>query len=63
VDFARSPTAGVTSVLAFVGRSTFGLLHYTSGQKLKQFTGTIKQRPFSLLRIKAQNDRQAPIGK
>jgi ABC-type transporter Mla subunit MlaD len=34
-----------------------------SSQNLKQFTDTIKQRPFSLIRIKAQKDRVPPIGK
>jgi len=34
-----------------------------SSQNLKQFTGTIKQRPFSLLRVKAERDRVPPAGK
>ncbi|MCJ7502146.1 MAG: MlaD family protein [Acidobacteriia bacterium] len=34
-----------------------------SSQNLKQFTDTIKQRPFSLIRIKAQKDRVPPLGK
>jgi len=34
-----------------------------SSQNLKQFTDTIKQRPFSLIRIQAQKDRVPPIGK
>src|SRR5712692_8144950 len=34
-----------------------------SSQNLKQFTGTIKQRPFSLLRVKAERDRVPPVGK
>jgi Leu/Phe-tRNA-protein transferase len=53
----------MTGVLAFIGRSTFGLLRYASGQNLKHFTHTIKQQPFSLIRIKAQKDREPPIGK
>ncbi len=35
----------------------------TSSQNLKQFTDTIKQRPFSLIRIKAEKDRVPPAGK
>jgi len=34
-----------------------------SSQNLKQFTDTIKQRPFSLIRIKAEKDRVPPAGK
>jgi hypothetical protein len=34
-----------------------------SSQNLKQFTDTIKQRPFSLVRIKTQKDRVPPVGK
>jgi phospholipid/cholesterol/gamma-HCH transport system substrate-binding protein len=34
-----------------------------SSQNLKQFTDTIKQQPFSLIRIKAQKDRRPPLGK
>ena len=34
-----------------------------SSQNLKQFTDTIKQRPFSLIRIKAEKDRLPPTGK
>ena len=34
-----------------------------SSQNLKQFTDTIKQRPFSLIRIKAEKDRVPPGGK
>lgn len=34
-----------------------------SSQNLKEFTDTIKQRPFSLIRIKAQKDRLPPTGK
>lgn len=33
-----------------------------SSQNLKQFTDTIKQRPFSLIRIKAEKDRLPPTG-
>ncbi len=34
-----------------------------SSQNLKQFTDTVKQKPFSLIRIKAQKDRLPPTGK
>lgn len=34
-----------------------------ASQNLKQFTDTIKQRPYSLLRVKAQKDRVPPAGK
>jgi phospholipid/cholesterol/gamma-HCH transport system substrate-binding protein len=34
-----------------------------SSENLKQFTNTIKQRPFSLVRIKTQKDRIPPTGK
>jgi phospholipid/cholesterol/gamma-HCH transport system substrate-binding protein len=34
-----------------------------SSQNLKQFTDTVKQRPFSLIRIKAGKDRVPPGGK
>jgi phospholipid/cholesterol/gamma-HCH transport system substrate-binding protein len=34
-----------------------------SSQNLKQFTDTVKQRPFSLVRIKAEKDREPPTGK
>jgi phospholipid/cholesterol/gamma-HCH transport system substrate-binding protein len=34
-----------------------------SSQNLKQFTDTIKRRPFSLIRIKAEKDRVPPTGK
>jgi len=34
-----------------------------SSQNLKQFTDTVKQRPFSLIRIKAEKDREPPLGK
>jgi len=34
-----------------------------STQNLKQFTDTIKQRPFSLIRIKTEKDREPPLGK
>jgi phospholipid/cholesterol/gamma-HCH transport system substrate-binding protein len=34
-----------------------------SSQNLKQFTDTVKQRPFSLIRIKTQKDRLPPTGK
>lgn len=34
-----------------------------SSQNLKQFTDTIKQQPFSLIRIKTQKHREPPIGK
>ncbi len=34
-----------------------------SSQNLKQFTDTIKQRPFSLIRTKAEKDRVPPLGK
>lgn len=34
-----------------------------TSQNLKQFTDAIKQRPFSLIRIKTQKDREPPIGK
>ncbi len=34
-----------------------------SSENLKQFTNTIKQRPFSLVRIKTQKDRVPPTGK
>jgi phospholipid/cholesterol/gamma-HCH transport system substrate-binding protein len=34
-----------------------------SSENLKQFTDTIKRRPFSLVRIKAEKDREPPIGK
>jgi hypothetical protein len=30
---------------------------------LKHFTPTIKQQPFTLIRIKAQPDRLPPLGK
>lgn len=33
-----------------------------SSQNLKQFTDTIKQRPYSLIRIKGQKDRLPPTG-
>jgi phospholipid/cholesterol/gamma-HCH transport system substrate-binding protein len=33
-----------------------------SSQNLKQFTSTIKQRPFSLIRIKTEKDRLPPTG-
>jgi len=33
-----------------------------SSQNLKQFTDTIKQRPFSLIRVKAEKDRVPPAG-
>lgn len=33
-----------------------------SSQNLKQFTDTIKQRPFSLIRIKTEKDRLPPAG-
>jgi len=32
-------------------------------QNLRQFTDTVKQRPFSLIRIKAEKDRVPPTGK
>jgi phospholipid/cholesterol/gamma-HCH transport system substrate-binding protein len=35
----------------------------TSSQNLKQFTDTIKRRPFSLIRIKAEKERVPPTGK
>jgi len=35
----------------------------TSSQNLKNFTDTIKRRPFSLIRIKAEKDREPPVGK
>lgn len=34
-----------------------------ASQNLEQFTDTIKRRPFSLVRIKAEKDREPPIGK
>lgn len=34
-----------------------------SSQNLKQFTDTIKRRPFSLIRIKAEKERVPPTGK
>jgi phospholipid/cholesterol/gamma-HCH transport system substrate-binding protein len=34
-----------------------------STQNLKQFTDTIKQQPFSLIRIKTRKDRMPPFGK
>ncbi|MBI1982743.1 MAG: hypothetical protein HYS61_00925, partial [Acidobacteria bacterium] len=34
-----------------------------SSQNLKQFTDTIKRRPFSLIRIKAEKERIPPTGK
>jgi len=34
-----------------------------SSRNLKEFTDTIKRRPFSLIRIKAEKDRVPPIGK
>ncbi len=34
-----------------------------SSENLKQFTDTIKQRPFSLIRVKAEKDRIPPSGK
>lgn len=34
-----------------------------SSQNLKQFTDTVKQRPFSLIRIKTEKDRLPPTGK
>lgn len=34
-----------------------------SSQNLKEFTDTIKRRPFSLVRIKAEKDRIPPMGK
>lgn len=34
-----------------------------SSQNLRQFTDTIKQRPFSLIRIKAQKEHVPPMGK
>ena len=34
-----------------------------SSENLKQFTDTIKQRPFSLIRVKAEKDRVPPSGK
>lgn len=35
----------------------------TSSQNLKQFTDTVKQRPFSLIRIKTEKDRVPPRGR
>ncbi len=35
----------------------------TTSQNLKQFTDTIKQRPFSLIRVKTERDRVPPVGK
>jgi ABC-type transporter Mla subunit MlaD len=35
----------------------------TSSQNLSEFTDTIRRRPFSLIRIKAQKDRVPPVGK
>jgi phospholipid/cholesterol/gamma-HCH transport system substrate-binding protein len=34
-----------------------------SSQNLKQFTDTVKRKPFSLIRIKTEKDRLPPIGK
>jgi len=34
-----------------------------SSQNLKEFTDTVKQRPFSLIRIKAPRDRLPPVGR
>jgi phospholipid/cholesterol/gamma-HCH transport system substrate-binding protein len=34
-----------------------------SSQNLKEFTDTVKQRPFSLIRIKTPRDRLPPVGK
>jgi phospholipid/cholesterol/gamma-HCH transport system substrate-binding protein len=34
-----------------------------SSQNLKQFTDTVKQRPFSLIRVKTEKDRLPPSGK
>ncbi len=34
-----------------------------SSQNVKQFTDTIKQRPFSLIRVKAQKEHVPPNGK
>jgi hypothetical protein len=34
-----------------------------TSENLKQFTNTIKQRPFSLVRVKTEKDRVPPTGK
>ena len=34
-----------------------------SSQNLKEFTDQVKRQPFSLIRVKAQKDREPPIGK